>query len=316
MTEDERARLQRTAEAFRVLRSLPKVQPLPKVDLSHFSQAHKNALAVFPAIHKQFADHAKQLAAFQRTINQISPAVRASLQELTDGTRKLRSALSQFQIPPQTLDVIREVARTSHRQTVLERIGLLPHPSTPFEMLDRSDETGTLKAELETFYHEQWGEIAEEIRRRTSNFDIDEEAKASLCEALSAHGNGHYRSVCRLLLPEIERVARVELLGKRLGTIKVDRVLGDLARHLSIRDTEPPGFYAVGLFKRLTDHLYMKIDSENLSKFESDPVPNRHAAIHGLIVYSTVWHSLNAVFMTDYTFQLVTALKASSKRPM
>jgi hypothetical protein len=49
------------------------------------------------------------------------------------------------------------------------------------------------------------------IQKRAVKFDIDDEAKASLVEALEAHQNGHYRAVCRPLLPEIERAARVEL---------------------------------------------------------------------------------------------------------
>jgi hypothetical protein len=54
----------------------------------------------------------------------------------------------------------------------------------------------------------------------------------------------------------------------------------------------------------------LKVDGKNRAKLESDPVPNRHAAIHGMIVYNSVWHSLNVIFMTDYAFQVVSAIKA------
>jgi hypothetical protein len=57
------------------------------------------------------------------------------------------------------------------------------------------------------------------------------------------------------------------------------------------------------------------VDEKNRAKLESDPVPNRHAAIHGLIVYNSFWHSLNVIFMTDYAFQVVTALKAPGNKP-
>jgi hypothetical protein len=42
-------------------------------------------------------------------------------------------------------------------------------------------------------------------------------------------------------------------------------------------------------------------------------VPNRHAAIHGLIVYNSFWHSLNAIFIADYAFQIIAAVKGQGK---
>jgi len=46
-----------------------------------------------------------------------------------------------------------------------------------------------------------------------------------------------------------------------------------------------------------------------LARMEADPVPNRHAALHGIIVYRSFKNSLNAIFMTDYIFQVVDAVK-------
>ena len=42
---------------------------------------------------------------------------------------------------------------------------------------------------------------------------------------------------------------------------------------------------------------------------EADAVPNRHAAVHGLVVYRSFKNSLNTLFMTDYVFQIVNAVK-------
>jgi hypothetical protein len=55
--------------------------------------------------------------------------------------------------------------------------------------------------------------VSERIRKRVQLLNVDDEATAALAQGLEAHANGHYRAVCRLLLPEIERVARVELKG-------------------------------------------------------------------------------------------------------
>ena len=36
--------------------------------------------------------------------------------------------------------------------------------------------------------------------------------------------------------------------------------------------------------------------------------------IHGLIIYKSHWHSLNVIFLTDYAFQIVTAVKAAQRQ--
>jgi hypothetical protein len=186
---------------------------------------------------------------------------------------------------------------------------VLPHASTPFALLDGEGSAADLRAALESSYRERWGLVSEDILDRSQRFTVDDEAKAALAEALAAHRNGHYRSVCRLLLPEIERVARVELLGNDVGSIRVDKVVGGPAMELPLSGTDVPGFYALSLFKRLTNHLYVKVVPANRRDFERDLVPNRHAAIHGLIVYNSFWHSLNTIFMTDFAFQIITAIK-------
>ena len=44
-------------------------------------------------------------------------------------------------------------------------------------------------------------------------------------------------------------------------------------------------------------------------RFAEEPVPNRHAAVHGLAVYSSMQSSLNAIFMADFIFQAIGVLK-------
>jgi hypothetical protein len=180
-------------------------------------------------------------------------------------------------------------------------------------MLDTQDYDG-LKAKLYDHYSNQWSDVRVRIRDRVAGFNIDQEAKDALAEALEAHGNGHYRSECRLLLPEIERVARVELRNNALGVLHVDNVIGDEAGLLPLGHTETPGYYALGLFRRLTEHIYIKVDAANRAKLEQDPVPNRHAAIHGLVIYNSFWNSLNVIFMTDYAFQVVSAVKDAQEQ--
>ncbi|MGY4600384.1 hypothetical protein ACVWXL_008130 [Bradyrhizobium sp. GM22.5] len=291
------------------LAKVPNIKPIsiPNIDLSAIKKAHANALAVFPEIQKQFAAQQELWTELQRKITQIALPAQATLDRMAELAKRAEALIPKPS--PEQVRLFDQLAKADRRKQALDRLGVLPHPSTPFTLLDADDTDDILRSALERHYRDNWGKISQDIRDRAEQFDIDEEAKAALAESLAAHQNGHYRSVCRLLLPEIERVARVELLGNDLGTIKVDKVIGEPGMELSISQTNPPGFYALGLYQRLTDHIYVRVDASNREKLESDPVPNRHAAIHGLIVYNSFWHSLNCIFMTDFAFQVVSAVK-------
>jgi hypothetical protein len=55
----------------------------------------------------------------------------------------------------------------------------------------------------------------------------------------------------------------------------------------------------------------MSTYEKNRSQLQLDPVPNRHTAIHGIVVYSSFWNSLNVIVMTDFAFQLMAAIKGA-----
>ena len=50
-------------------------------------------------------------------------------------------------------------------------------------------------------------------------------------------------------------------------------------------------------------------DEAARQRLARDPVPNRPAVVHGLVVYSSMQNSLNAIFMTDYIFLVIGLLK-------
>ena len=159
-------------------------------------------------------------------------------------------------------------------------------------------------------YRERWSAVHGDIEVSLAEYDIDDEAKASFGEALNTHQAGFYRSVCRVLMPEIERVSRVELHGDGLDRITSQPLLRKLAGRLPISAVGPGGFLALNLFRRLSEHLYEHVDDEDSRRrFAQDPVPNRHAAVHGLVVYSSMQNSLNADFMADFIFQAISLLK-------
>ncbi|MDE0103554.1 MAG: hypothetical protein OXN89_14355 [Bryobacterales bacterium] len=207
--------------------------------------------------------------------------------------------------------VSRVLTRRIQSAQVLDDAGWLPHYSTPFDRVDECDgDVEALRELLWQHYQERWPEVRKGIESRLMRYEVDDEAKATFFEALAAHQAGLYRSVCRVLMLEIERVSRKELHGDAIGNFTRQKLLCDLAAQLPISSVEPGGFYGLVLFKRLSEHLYQGVrDDEARQRFARDPIPNRHAAVHGLVVYSSKQNSLNVMFMADFVFQVIASLK-------
>jgi hypothetical protein len=85
--------------------------------------------------------------------------------------------------------------------------------------------------------------------------------------------------------------------------------LQELAGALPLSEITSGGYGGFILFQRLCEHLYINADP---GRMEGDPVPNRNAALHGLVVYRSFKNSLNALIMTDFVFQVVDAVKRSA----
>ncbi|WP_050387313.1 hypothetical protein [Bradyrhizobium pachyrhizi] len=303
--------MDRLDAAAKALQTLKKLEPLqaPLLDFSAFIKKQSDALAIFPEWERRFAKQMQPLADLARRLEQLPEDTQRFTKALAEAGKKAEEFFDRFAPSPEQWAQWEELAKTDQRKHTLDRIGVLPHASTPVLLLDSQDDDA-IKAALQDHYIANWNEVGDNIRKRVQLLSVDDEAKAALAEGLEAHANGHYRAVCRLLLPEIERVARVELKGNATGTIHVAAVVGKPAESLPITATNPRGYFALGLYQRLTEHLYIKVDDTNRARLESDPVPNRHAAIHGLVVYNSFWNSLNVIFMTDYAFQLVSMIKA------
>ena len=210
--------------------------------------------------------------------------------------------------------ITQKLAKLQRHNEVLDQSGWLPHYSTPFELLDEcGNDPVALDRQLLQFYEKSWPEVRQEIEARLAAYELDDEAIATFREALDAHEYGLYRCVCRVLLAEVERIARIELHDDKIKSISSQPQLRKLAGTLRISSTEPRGLRGLNLLRRLQSHLYDTVRHQtDLNRFKRDPVPNRHAALHGLVVYSSNQNSLNAIFMTDYIFQVVSALKKTA----
>jgi hypothetical protein len=195
----------------------------------------------------------------------------------------------------------------------LDVIGFLPHQSMRLIIEDDGLSEDALSQAIENHFSEHWLEVAEIFQRDIDGFDVDDEAKATFREALAAHGNGHYRSVCRLLFPEFERIIRYELHGGQLSGLTSLRSFRKFVEELGLSEAlELGGFSVFSLMETLIDRLYSEAkDPAQIELLRSDPIPNRHACLHGIISYNTAKNSINMLVMADFVYRVVGLLKAN-----
>jgi hypothetical protein len=206
---------------------------------------------------------------------------------------------------------LRWVREQSDQCDRLERAGWLPHRTSPFHLLqDGEAGDGKLDRRVQSYYEEAWPEVASGLREGIEACRFDQEAKDCFSEALAAHGAGLYRCAPRLLFPEIERVARIELHGGSLEGMASQRRLVASIGHLTPAEMSSTGVTGLRFYGKLTQHLYQPVrDEDRVAAAAADPVPNRHAAIHGIVPYTSAKSSLNAVFVADYLLQAISTIR-------
>ena len=224
------------------------------------------------------------------------------------------------------------VARGVSNMMINERLretlvatGWVYHHTTPVARIASCwDDTETVQTMLDEYYAQNWRDVRSSIESRIHEFDIGEEAEATFREALKAHEFGLYRCVCRVLFPEIERVLRVETFGHRTGRETYKKMLKSLLQGTTLDDFLPGNWLDLTSFSHLTKTIEKQSDSafddgvfglfthvsdSDLHRLKDDPVPNRHAALHGYVEYATHQNSLNTIFIAEYVFRVITSLR-------
>jgi hypothetical protein len=250
---------------------------------------------------------------------QNSQAIAESLQSIGKVWREVvQSSFAPFQ------QVFARIAAEQKKAELVERIGWLPHYTTPFHLIDvEAHDEAFVQALLTEYYVDRWHAVEAQFLENLNAYHIDEEAKATFKEALDAHRHGLFRSVPRTLFPEIERIACNEIYGGKRTIFEETR----RGKQKAINITSLPGIseaardlpasemlsyeFGMQLFTKMEEHLYARVgdDAEQIAKFASDPVPNRHATLHGIISYGSCQNSLNALMMTDFMFHLISRVK-------
>lgn len=183
--------------------------------------------------------------------------------------------------------------------------GWLPYHLAPVDYVENYEgDSIHLERKISEYYLTQWPNIREDLESRLGDYHIDDEARNTFREALSAHEHQNYRCVCRVLFPEIERMIRLNLFNDA-GRVRTSEMLRKLVDERPLEDFISQEAFGLVLFGRLAKHLYEQVNDEERSKFEQNFVPNRHAAMHGLAPYSTHKHSMNMIIMSDYIFQIL-----------
>ena len=214
------------------------------------------------------------------------------------------------------------------RAKALRRSGWLSHYTMPFDKIAACwPDSDEIQRVICSHYEDNWEDVRSQIERRLSNYVIDDEARATFHEALDGCEARRYRSVCRVLFPEIERVARTQIFDGQLEIAPkelVERLVGEESG-MGFGDVWFDGFYELCTFDYVSEHikagdlrtrkgdhapspqgLYTQVKtSRQFDAALANPIPNRHAAIHGLVAYATRQNALNAIFIADYMFAVI-----------
>jgi hypothetical protein len=206
--------------------------------------------------------------------------------------------------------MLEQFAKHEARCKRLEDAGWLPHPASPWHLLDDEELCGEkLNEAVAAYYLENWPSVRTSIDDAIAGYTIDAEAKATFGEALAAHEAGLYRCVARTLFPEIERVSRAEIHGGAMDKIASQPKLQEAISNLCPSDIARDGISGMRLYNKLVDHLYVSMPTpERVEAIAAEPVPNRHAAVHGYVAYNTLRHSMNALIIAEYLFHAITVI--------
>lgn len=193
---------------------------------------------------------------------------------------------------------------------LIEEAGWLPHYTSPFDSITLGDDPAQVSAVIDQHYRNNWSAVKAHFLAKLANCNVDDEAKETFTEALELHEIGHYRAVVRLLFPEIERVALIEFydgIPKGIASLKDVREAAENNLGFSSFGSVQ---YSFNLYHRVSKHLYENAsDVAAVQKYATDPVPNRHASLHGLVIYKKVNNSLNAIIMAEMMLWIVSDLK-------
>ena len=222
-----------------------------------------------------------------------------------------RVSLGIFDALPSVLEfIIQPFPVLVHpRAQMVSELGWVVHHSLPIDLLD-SVHDDDLDDAIMAYYKATWTDFRRETELDTHEYLVDQDTKETVIQALQAHESGLYRLVSPTLMAEIERVVRLQLKGnvmERQPNVK-ETILSEV-------DELPMSSFhdltsSIMQYDALEGHLYEHIkDETDRGRFADNSIPNRHAALHGLVPYSSEKSSLNSIFLMDFVLHTITQAK-------
>lgn len=242
---------------------------------------------------------------FKPHLEELLKYLRKNEEELGSPFKALEAAM------PELVRMLRPYLASIEKQVelvgILDETGWLPFGYAPYHCMEQhSGDAERVDTCMSSYYLEHWPEIRRSLEKNMKSYHVDDEAKATFDEALSAHEARFYRCVCRLLFPEIERMLRSRITNRALlYHIGSKQLLQVLIGSNSSEEISEGKFFGFLLLDRLCRHLYERVDQNNIVDIKKDSLPNRHAAVHGFVAYSDHKHSINMLVMTDYIFHML-----------
>ena len=181
--------------------------------------------------------------------------------------------------------------------------GWLPYYSVPIHYVEECDgNIDLLENRLSNYYTTHWDEIRRDIESRLESYHVSEETRETFREALSVHEGKNYRCVSAALFSVIDNELRVHFCGDLTARITYPAIIEKLNYHALQGDLIARQVNVWFVFDRLVNHVYKTVNDGNRKEYEQDFTPNRHAAVHGLVSYSTHKHSMNMIIMAGFHF--------------
>lgn len=271
----------------------------------------------------------------EKTRFPLSPDLQAAMRrfiELGDLTSQLAKVIQEASVRLPKIDLSHlqfgatswfdEIGKRFKNNAKAQKLldaGWVPYAGMPIDQFDSNDPEEDASNFASSLLDGHWDEVRQALLLTVEQSGADDEAIATYVEGLSAFETGHYRSVVRLLFPEIERVARETIYGgsrkdwsfadnaeKRGLNTGLSGLRDALTKHL------PAGLathadFGFALTEKMDAHLYRYVgsDDDSLTVCRADPVPNRHASQHGYVIYASRQNAFNALSMSAFMFDVV-----------
>ena len=179
------------------------------------------------------------------------------------------------------------------------------------------EEGAEVAAMAERWFEEHRGEVAAEIKRRADGYGIGRVSKSievALIQATTAYCAGHHLATVRLLMPEVEGIARTMVTDRAQRTSQKAAVQGlkQLLRETPLIKEEP--VETMSLYEFIDDQLFAACHTEaDAQAFGS--VPNRHAELHALESYGTLQGASLMLCATDLLLRFACRLLDLGHQP-